>query len=298
MDPARWQRKQERFNQRMEKFERRMDRFGERFERRWQRQHGYGAGRSLFAGMIFVTIGVVFLLGNMGFLNLSYVLRFWPVIVISVGVFKLVESGEDYARSSGIFWVVIGGLFLTGTLGILRVSFRDFWPVVLIGFGALMLWRSVLLGHPLKNSASRDSSRSAADRPSFTNADSEPVREEPAAGATAASSNSMISAMAILGGVERRNNCQDFRGGSITAIMGGCEIDLRTASIASSNEPILAVFALWGGIEVRVPPDWTVVSQVDPILGGFEDSTLPPKEASKRLILRGTAIMGGIEVSN
>ena len=55
---------------------------------------------------------------------------------------------------------------------------------------------------------------------------------------------------------------------------------------------------MWGGIEIRVPPDWTVVSQVDPILGGFEDKTMPPKDESKRFIIHGSVVMGGIEVGN
>src|SRR5262249_2237017 len=94
------------------------------------------------------------------------------------------------------------------------------------------------------------------------------------------------------------NNCQDFRGGSATAVMGRCEIDLRAAAITTPHEPVLEVFAMWGGIEVRVPPDWTVVSQVDPILGGYDDSTQPPKHDSNRLLIRGSSIMGGSELTN
>jgi predicted membrane protein len=58
-------------------------------------------------------------------------------------------------------------------------------------------------------------------------------------------------------------------------VMGSCAIDLRDASIVSPHEPVLEVFAMWGSIEVRVPTDWTVVSHVDPIMGGYEDSTRP-----------------------
>src|SRR5207302_2784795 len=76
--------------------------------------------------------------------DISYIFRFWPVILIAAGLFKLVEAGDDYGHSSGIFWIVVGALFLSGSLGILRVAFRDFWPVVLIGLGSLMLWRSAL----------------------------------------------------------------------------------------------------------------------------------------------------------
>jgi len=240
----------------------------------------------------------VFLLGNMGFLEVGRILRFWPVILIAAGVFKLIEHRDNYGSGSGIFWVVVGSLLLVGNLGILRVSFRDFWPIVLIGLGALMLWRSALAGPGRRRFGSNPGSPPGARAgipPAFQEATAGNAQEERSA---PSSSNSIISATAILGGVERRNNSPDFRGGSATAIMGHCEIDLRPASITSPNEPVLEVFALWGGIEVRVPTDWTVISQVDPVLGGFEDKTQPPKEETKRFIIRGPVIMGGIEVTN
>ena len=79
--------------------------------------------------------------------------------------------------------------------------------------------------------------------------------------------------------------------------MGGCEIDLRQASI--DGEAVIDVFALWGGIEIRVPEDWTVVSRVMPILGGVEDKTRPPQTAAgKRLVVRGFVVMAGVEMKN
>jgi predicted membrane protein len=301
MDPDGWQRKKERFDRRMEKFER-------RWECRSQRMGRMGRpGRHLFSGMIFVAIGVVFLLGNMGMVNVDYVLRFWPVILIAVGLFKLLEYPENYGRGSGIFWIVVGGLFLLGSLGILRVAFRDFWPVVFIGIGALMLWRYAFLGRDPRGGV--ENWRTGFDRDWSSSGFTEQKTESTAGtgsetGRTApdpagpASSDSIISAMAILGSVERRNNSQDFRGGSLTSVMGSCAIDLRDASIVSPHEPVLEVFAMWGSIEVRVPTDWTVVSHVDPIMGGYEDSTRPAKEATKRFIVRGTVLMGGIEIRN
>lgn len=267
----------------------------DRWERHWQRKR-YGPHspyKHLFSGLVFVTVGAVFLLGNMGILDVDRIIRFWPVILIAAGLFKIVESGEDYAQSGGIFWVVVGGLFLLGNLGILRVAFRDLWPVVLIGIGALMLWRSALTRRTVREF----SENPTPPGPSESRAGSE-TTVAPTEPRVATSSNSILSAMAILGSVERRNNCQDFRGGSATAVMGRCEIDLRAAAITAPHEPVLEVFAMWGGIEVRVPPDWTVVSQVDPILGGYDDATQPPKQESKRFVIRGSVIMGGIEVTN
>lgn len=101
-----------------------------------------------------------------------------------------------------------------------------------------------------------------------------------------------------MGGVVRSSNSQDFRGGELTAVMGGCEIDLRNAVI-KEGEAQLEIFAFWGGVEIKVPEDWTVVVQVVPIMGGVEDKSVPPKGgASKKLVLSGHCIMGGAEIRN
>jgi predicted membrane protein len=108
--------------------------------------------------------------------------------------------------------------------------------------------------------------------------------------------NSYIKAIAIMGGYRRMNNSQDFKGGELTAIMGGLEIDLREASI--KGEAVIDIFALMGGVEMRVPEDWLVIIEGFPFMGGFEDKTRPPKESTKRLVIKGTAMMGGLEIKN
>jgi predicted membrane protein len=107
-----------------------------------------------------------------------------------------------------------------------------------------------------------------------------------------------VNAFAVLGGVQQSNNSQDFRGGESSAIMGGCEIDLRQASI-QEEEAVINTFAMWGGIKIKVPPTWNVIVQGVPFLGGFDDKSVKPADRSaKRLVVKGTAIMGGVEVTN
>jgi hypothetical protein len=101
-----------------------------------------------------------------------------------------------------------------------------------------------------------------------------------------------------MSGIERKNSSQDFRGGDATAVMGGCDIDLRGARI-QGGQAIVDTFALWGGVGLKVPEDWRVSGEVIPLMGGFEDKTKPPAgEAKGHLIVRGIAIMGGVEVTN
>jgi predicted membrane protein len=243
---------------------------------------------------------MIFLLRNMGIFEVDWILRFWPVILIAFGAFRIIEYGDNYGQSSGIFWVVTGGLFLLGSFGILPVSFRDFWPVVLIGLGSLLLWRTVLRGRrPVHGSAfgGPGSVDAASSRGETAGADNNP-QAQASAQSSERPTNSFITATAILSGVERRYYSQDFRGGNVTAILGGCEIDLRESVIVGPPDPVLEVFALWGAIKIRVPSDWTIVSEVDPIMGGFEDGTRPPRGESKRLRIHGTVIMGAVELKD
>ena len=85
--------------------------------------------------------------------------------------------------------------------------------------------------------------------------------------------------------------------GSAVAVMGGCQIDFRQSKL-TTGDVHLDVLAFWGGIDVRVPAGWQVVDQVAEIFGGFEDKTVPPRDDAPRLIVRGSAIMGGIEVKS
>jgi hypothetical protein len=55
---------------------------------------------------------------------------------------------------------------------------------------------------------------------------------------------------------------------------------------------------MMGGIELRIPESWSLDLQVSAILGGVDDKTTAPVEAGKRLVLRGSIVMGGIEISN
>lgn len=106
-----------------------------------------------------------------------------------------------------------------------------------------------------------------------------------------------FSAAAIMGGDVRRITVDDFRGGDATAIMGGCEIDLRGAG--TDGEPaVIECFAVWGGIEIWVPDTWSVECRGTAILGGFTDKSQSVNGGQKKLIVRGTAIMGGVEIKN
>lgn len=107
----------------------------------------------------------------------------------------------------------------------------------------------------------------------------------------------MFSATAVMAGNVLHVGSQEFAGADLVAVMGGCDVDLGSARAPRGVVEINAL-AFWGGIEIRVPRGWRVESHVAEILGGFEDTTATAGENAPRLIVRGSAIMGGIEVKN
>jgi hypothetical protein len=107
----------------------------------------------------------------------------------------------------------------------------------------------------------------------------------------------MFSAAAVMAGNVLHAGSQEFAGADLVAIMGGCDLDLSSVKTPRGDIEINAL-AFWGGIEIRVPRGWKVESHVAEILGGFADKTAGAGENAPRLIVRGSAIMGGIEVKN
>jgi hypothetical protein len=107
--------------------------------------------------------------------------------------------------------------------------------------------------------------------------------------------------------VRRTSAASPFRGGDITAIMGGGQLDLRLAKIPPGEEAVLDIVAVMGGVEILVPPQWEVSTPILPFMGGVEDKRFPPlpsdpnaphKDVGGRLVLRGLVMMGGVHIKS
>ncbi len=216
----------------------------------------------LLPGLVLTAVGLAFLLDNLGLVDSWTILRFWPVILLAVGIRNLADARDRGSAVSGTLLAAAGALLLLNSLNLIDVDLWDLWPLVLVAVGVRALINVM--------------------------SDTKGLSE---------ASESEESAAAFLGAVERRNRSADFRGGHASAFMGGVDLDLREADIAAERA-IIHVFAMMGGVEIRVPEDWTVEVGVTSLMGGVEDKTRGPAAADKRLVLKGTVFMGGIEIRN
>ena len=224
----------------------------------------------LVLGLAVISLGIIFLGDNLGFFEARQLLHsFWPLVFVAAGTAMLAQrKGRGAGRLSGVVWVIAGVWIYAHQRGWIAVEFWDvFVPGVLVLVGGSLVWRSL-----------------AGPRPRRPG-----VAEE---------SDATVHCFAVMSGFELRSTSQAFRGADLGAVMGGVTLDLTQARLAG-EEAAIDVFAWWGGIEIRVPPDWSVVSKVMPLMAGYEDKTRPSTMApTHRLVIRGIVVMGGVEVRN
>ena len=105
----------------------------------------------------------------------------------------------------------------------------------------------------------------------------------------------------IFSGGDRQIASQNFRGGKISAIFGGTELDLTKARLAPGRNEI-EIACVFGGATIIVPDTWYVTIEVTPVLGGFSDSRkLTPGrtvDPASQLVIKGAVVFGGGEVKS
>jgi predicted membrane protein len=225
-------------------------------------------------GLCIVAFGVALTVDNLGYADASQILAWWPLGIVLVGVIKLFQSSTGSGRVVGGVITFVGVALLGEMLDVFRIW--AWWPVALIAMGLVIVFRALGGSRP---------GPAAPGSAALT----------PGGSPAAMTGESRLSELAIWSGVQRRVSSPVFRHADLTAVMGGIELDLRQAG-TGGGEAVIDVFVMWGGIEITVPPDWAVSNQVVPIMGGAEDKSTGTQTSQNRLILRGVAIMGGVEI--
>jgi predicted membrane protein len=219
----------------------------------------------IFSGLLIILIGVLFLLGNLGKLDIGEVFStYWPLILVFIGLWHLIV--HEFRRAGfGVILLLIGGFFLLVNLDIITGRiWIYFWPLLIIAAGLWLIFKP---------------------RFKLFQEKAPEIKEKD------------LDAFIIFSGIKRRFNTPEFRGGKATALFGGVDLDFTQAGLAD-NKASIELTAIFGGIEVLVPNDWEVVVDSSSIFGGVEDKrkAAPPAETKATLFVRATAIFGGIEI--
>jgi predicted membrane protein len=233
------------------------------------------ASTRLVIGLWIVLIGAILLLKNLELINGSQFWRFFtPLILVFIGTTMLINNPTRIQRQRlGWVFVIVGGWIFFHRLGWIDISiFKLLLPALLLFGGGALVWRAF--------NAPKGESKVA----SLT------AYEEPHA--------EFMRSFAVMSSNELRPVSRPFRGADLSAVMAGIKLDLLDARMEADSANI-EVFAFWGGMEIYVPRDWTVVSKVTTLMGGFIDKRRPTTVLpTKTVIISGLVLMGGIEIKS
>jgi hypothetical protein len=217
----------------------------------------------VIVGIAVVALGVLWTLDNIDVIETGAYWDYWPILLIALGLSHLVARAASRRPLAGLIWITVGTVLLLYNLDYIMYDVWELWPLALVIVGGSIVYNAV---------------RSRGRKPVGDGA-------------------GQFEATAILGGATKKITSGNFIGGQATAILGGCEIDLRDAGITDLLAEI-DVSTFMGGIEIRVPQEWEVQIKGRAILGGFDDKTSRIGEGSQVLLITGTAILGAVEIKN
>lgn len=213
-------------------------------------------------GLLFIAVGIIYGMQELGIiseLGLDAGLIF-PGLMVVIGLIILINNHN----------IIFGGIVtLLGTASILdnwypQVS-KIIFPGILVIIGIELLFGSLFK----KISFGRNNMK--IDK------------------------SNEVSAIAVLGGVEKKISNQDFKGGTAMAFLGAVVLDLTDIKLTA--DAVLDLNAFMGGVEIRLPSTIRIRSDINGFLGGVEIKHKPADITEEHiLILKGNAVMGGIEV--
>ena len=227
----------------------------------------YNHDSRVWLGALFIIIGGAWLLDNLNIIP-EYIDDWffnWESFLILLGIYFIFGRQKPEA---GIIMIAVGGVFLMDEFDFWRWQriIQLFWPVIFIVIGISLI---------IRRSFSQKKSSESGDDVNY------------------------IDDFAIFGGRERTVDSSNFKGGKLTAMFGGVELDLRNAEMEEGINEI-DLFVMFGGASLVVPPDWAVKVEALSLLGGFSDKRTSAlkvvPQPGKTLIIKGFVMFGGGEV--
>jgi len=220
----------------------------------------------LVVGLAIIVAGLVLTLDNLNLIEAHTIFKLWPLVLVAMGIAKIRQEGSG--GGMGGWFLVLAGTFLllfTFARGHLAEALA---PMLVVGLGILIVIKALKQNRGVPPELAR--------------------------------SDDFIQGTAIFGGFKRRVLTQAFKGGELTAIFGGYEVDLRGAALENGQARI-DVFVLFGGGEIRVPDGWEIANRATAIAGALNDSTHhgpSSTESRPRLVITGLILFGGTEVKS
>ncbi len=251
-----------------------------RFTReRWRRPRSERDGA--ITGIFLVLIGGAILLNKM-YPELPDWLFSWKTLLIAIGLYA--GAKHNFRGGGWAIPILVGSVFLfTDNFPDLAIK-RYIWPIAIIIVGLFIILKPRFSKGRWKEEGNADTNKFGVD-------------VELDGKQTGWSHEDVVESTNIFSGSKKINLSKNFRGGELTNVFGGSELNLTKADIQGRAE--LEVTCIFGGTKLIVPPDWNIQQEAVCIFGGVDDKrpiTGLQENPSKTLVIKGTVLMGGIDI--
>ncbi|MGD2092522.1 MAG: DUF5668 domain-containing protein [Candidatus Aminicenantes bacterium] len=237
-------------------------------------------GTGTFFGLLLIGVGIFWVLHNTNIIDFK-IRVWWPLILIVIGLLHLYHHRRIFDFVS---WLMmgLGVIFLLTSNDIInKQEIWKYWPILLVIVGISIVFNRGRAFAPryyckidLKKGAGKKGDESEA------------------------SSDDRIDESTIFGSISKKITTKSFKGGSISVVFGGAEIDLRSAQLAEEGA-VLDISAIFGGVDIRIPESWLVQTRSSAVLGGVDAKYSNSEDnTGKRLLINASAIFGGVDINN
>jgi predicted membrane protein len=241
-------------------------------------------GSRVILGTILIAIGILYLLKSFYF-PIDIEIFSFPFILIVIGIIIMLNSGNK------LFGAI---LFIFGCL----LYFGDhitIWPFFFILWGIYIIFKHRTRRPRFFDHSHPDSiPDEKKDQPSDNDFGKKYFHDS-------SIKRDYIDDISVFGGGHKVIHSDSFKGGNITAIFGGSEIDLTQCKLAP-GENYIDVVIIFGGSTIVVPNNWDVILNVTPLFGGFSNKksryVSSGTEPAGTLIIKGVVLFGGGEIKS
>jgi len=238
----------------------------------------------LIGGIIIIAIGLLFLCREMGMYIPGWIFT-WQMLLIVIGLYIGIKHA--FRNFTWIVLMLVGGAFLLREF-YPNIAFGQYiWPVAIILVGLALIFKPKSKHCQGRFDAAKYRRYSSRYEKSWNTAENRQGED-------------YVELSAVFGSVVKHIITKEFKGGEVNAVFGGVELNMTQADFDEKVE--LEMNAIFGGARLIIPPHWEVQSELAAVLGSVEDKRPlykdPTGTPSRTLILRGSAVFGGIEIKS
>lgn len=225
--------------------------------------------RPIIWGIAIVALGVIFGGNAIGLFNFDVFFDgWWTLFIIVPSAVSLITEKE---RLQSLAFLGAGIIMLLAAQKVFDwdVAWKAILALFLILIGLSIIFRSIF--HSKNDKEVEKKVKDADDK-------------------------TMDAQTAVFSGSERVYNDEVFSGSNMVAIFGGAELDLRKAKF--TKDTVIKAFALFGGVEIKVPEDVNIKSKSGFIFGGISDDRKGESKGKYTIYLDAAGGFGGITISD